>query len=240
MKCLIFTDKSSDIHGSDFPGCQIYSLKNLNYTDIDETLHTIILELGTEYKNIFIPLSFGQVLSDNLGLRFAIHFRTTSGVNQFSNIYIYGTESYKTILSHELFNIVRTKGVYLVDYNLFELQIISNMVEKNINQSELKSELEKVNLKIPDSLFDEHSIANIWGMYRILELEGISSSNIASLKDSTIKMSNIYFKVLVALNQNNHLVTETIVKSRIRYSETLPGLTIVGKIDLSKLNKRRK
>lgn len=239
MNCLIYTDKYTDIKESDFPGCRIVSLRNIRHNDIDESMNEMVQSVNTECINILIPLSFGQVLSDHLGLRLAIHFRTTTGPNQCSNIYLYGTESYKSILEQELFSIVRTKGVYLVDYNLIELQKHAAVFEKNLKESELKRELEKINLKIPDSLFDEHSIANIWGMYRVLELEGISSSDILTLKDSAIKMSNIYFKLLVSLNQNNHLVTDTILRTRLRYSESLPGTKLVGNIDLSKFNKKK-
>ena len=70
----------------------------------DSRLHTIVSgELnGDNYDNIFVPLCFGNSLSDYNGLRLAAHIRCTKTINQLSNIYIYGFVGYKDLLEHPL------------------------------------------------------------------------------------------------------------------------------------------
>ena len=71
-----------------------------------------------EYMNILIPACFGGVLSDFLGLRFATHIRCTLGINQTANILLYSFTGVQDYFSNECFNILKTNGVNLIDYNI--------------------------------------------------------------------------------------------------------------------------
>ncbi len=54
------------------------------YNESDSELTEIVLNLlkENEYDNIFLPLCFGQTLSDFNGLRLATHIRCTPTKNQ--------------------------------------------------------------------------------------------------------------------------------------------------------------
>jgi hypothetical protein len=109
-----------------------------------------------------------------------------------------------------------------------------------LNIDSLSQEMSKLKLNIPANLFDNHSIANIWGMYRLLELDGIQFENIETLKNKRNSLNNVYFKWLMAKNEAAELITEEVIKVRKTYAEQLPGPKIVGKIELPINNKRSK
>jgi len=235
MKGLIFKNKESLIQQKDFSGYKTIDLDRIDYEALDDWMHKLVLDIEDQLINIFIPLSFGSILSDFLGLRLALHIRTSATMNQCSNIFLYGTESMESIIQNEFFLILRTKGVLLVDYNLFELQRFASTEDVILNNVDLKPELEKVHLKIPANLYDSHSVANIWGMYRLLELEEIDPITVKSIVTQKNKMNSIYFKWLLAKNKTDQLVTEEVKEIRRTYAIKLPGPKVVGKIDLFKL-----
>ena len=235
MRGIIFTDNGSLINEFDFPEYEILPLDYFQNRELDEWMHNLVFGIPSKGVNIFIPLSIGLSLSNFLGLRLAIHVRTTPTPNQLSNIFLYGTESLESIISDDYSLILRTKGVSLIDNNLHTLMKHSLVEERVLNQVELISELGKIQLKIPADLYDSHSVGNIWGMYRMLEIEGIELIKIKSLSSRKNKLNNIYFKWLIAINATSELKTEEVAEVKRAYSAKLPGVTILGKIDLSRI-----
>ncbi len=156
-----------------------------------------------EYKNIFIPLCFGPIMSDFNGLRLATHIRCTPGINHNKNIYIFSFVDINLLLNHECFDILKTKGVNLINYNFHEIQaLVSNSITELVIE-ELKIEIQKLNLKIPTNYEDSHSIANEWAILRWSEAINANDDCIDKIKN--IQESNLYFKYLKTLYPVNNL-----------------------------------
>lgn len=161
----------------------------------DSRLHTIVTEEldGDKYDNIFIPLCFGDSLSDYNGLRLAAHIRCTKTINQLSNIYIYGFVGYKDLLEHPCFNILKTKNVFLIDYSKKAIQEADKNVISSLKEDELTKEIQKLELTSPK---DNHTVANEWAIYRWVTAIG------TGVRDEGIDIinrniqQNLYFKYL--------------------------------------------
>ena len=161
----------------------------------DSHLHTIVSEElnGDKYDNIFIPLCFGNSLSDYNGLRLAAHIRCTKTLNQLSNIYIYGFVCYKDLLEHPCFNILKTKNVFLIDYSKKAIQEADKNTISPLKEDELTKEIQKLALIAPK---DNHTIANEWAIYRWVTTIG------TGVRDEGIDIinrniqQNLYFKYL--------------------------------------------
>lgn len=161
----------------------------------DSHLHTIVSEElnGDKYDNIFIPLCFGNSLSDYNGLRLAAHIRCTKTLNQLSNIYIYGFVGYKDLLEHPCFNILKTKNVFLIDYSKKAIQEADKNTISPLKEDELTKEIQKLALIAPK---DNHTIANEWAIYRWVTTIG------TGVRDEGIDIinrniqQNLYFKYL--------------------------------------------
>lgn len=161
----------------------------------DSRLHTIVREEldGDKYDNIFIPLCFGDSLSDYNGLRLAAHIRCTKTINQLSNIYIYGFVGYKDLLEHPCFNILKTKNVFLIDYSKKAIQEADKNTISSLKEDELTKEIQKLVLAAPK---DNHTIANEWAIYRWVTMIG------TGVRDEGIDIinrniqQNLYFKYL--------------------------------------------
>ena len=161
----------------------------------DSRLHTIVSEElnGDNYDNIFIPLCFGNSLSDYNGLRLAAHIRCTKTINQLSNIYIYGFVGYKDLLEHPCFNILKTKNVFLIDYSKKAIQEADKNTISPLKEDELTKEIQKLALTAPK---DNHTIANEWAIYRWVTMIG------TGVRDEGIDIinrniqQNLYFKYL--------------------------------------------
>lgn len=161
----------------------------------DSRLHTIVSEElnGDKYDNIFIPLCFGDSLSDYNGLRLTAHIRCTKTVNQLSNIYIYGFVGYKDLLEYPCFNILKTKNVFLIDYSKKAIQEADKNTISPLKEDELTKEIQKLVLAAPK---DNHTIANEWAIYRWVTMIG------TGVRDEGIDIinrniqQNLYFKYL--------------------------------------------
>ena len=160
----------------------------------------------TEYQNLFLPLCFGPIMSDFNGLRLAAHVRCTPGQNQLKNIYIYSFADIEDLITHEFFNILKSKGVYLVKYNYYIIKELLNNTEIRLQQEDLKFEIKKLNLPIPANYEDSHSVVNEWEIYRWAK--AINCEDIAIRDNTDIQSHNIYFKYLrtiLPVGQLNHL-----------------------------------
>ncbi|RBI91758.1 hypothetical protein DSC47_10735 [Elizabethkingia miricola] len=152
-----------------------------------------------EYDNIFIPACFGQTLSDFNGLRLATHIRCTESPNQLKRIFIYSFVGLEYLLQNEYFNILKTKGVELVDYSKKAFQLAASQSIASLTIDELPKEIEKLELQPPKNYQDNHSIANEWAIHQWAKTIGCEES------DELVKVfqnvqTNLYFKYLRTTN----------------------------------------
>ena len=244
MKSIIIYPQNSIISPYDFESSVCVNLqydKNINI-DIEFDRLVNVLFSETEYKNIIIPLCFGDVLSDYLGLRLAIHIRTTLTINQNKNIFIYGYEGICNLIENDFFLILKTKGIALIDYNLFDIQKASEIDINSLDRSDLSNEMAKINLNIPTNHFDNHSIANLWGAFRLIEIAEIDINQIETLNPDDLK--NIYFKWLQTKNHKPEIKNELVEEINKEYSNEFQALKDKIKnapiIDVSKFKRKFK
>ena len=187
----------------------------------DNRLHTIVREEldGDKYDNIFIPLCFGNSLSDYNGLRLAAHIRCTKTINQLSNIYIYAFVGYKDLLEHPCFNILKTKNVFLIDYSKKAIQEADKNTISSLKEDELTKEIQKLELTSPK---DNHTVANEWGIYQIVCNAGIKIEDITDFDKN--KINSLYFKWLIAKNG----LSEENQKDQKDQKEVTPKPNVLG------------
>jgi CheY-like chemotaxis protein len=195
---IVLTGKSLFFHpDEDFIQNAIIGAHNEEiYYDNDAELTEIVLNLlsENEYDNIFLPLCFGQTLSDFNGLKLAAHIRCTPTKNQLKRIFIYGFVGLDYLLEHEYFNILKTKNIQLVSYSKKDFATAANTPFESLKPEELSKEIKKIKLDPPLNYFDSHSIANEWAIYRWARSINAIDCDIEKVK---LKVnSNIYFKYL--------------------------------------------
>lgn len=193
----------------------------------------------TKYKGIFVPLCFGSSLSDFNGLRLATEIRCTNSINQVTPIFIYSCVGINLLLQNEYFNILKTKNVNLINYSRKAFYDSTLFPDEPFTTEELHKEMRKLKLDIPGNFFDSHSIANIWGMYRLLELDDIDFKSISSLNNRRNNLNNLYFKYLQIINKSEKLVDDSVEASRNEYRVTLKGPKILGRIFLPEPKNRK-
>ena len=106
------------------PRYPIPKIREANFSYLTKTISDNLQ--NDEFINIIIPTCFGKILSDFLGLRFATHIRCTPGINQHANIFLYSFTGIQDYNTNECFNIIRTKGVFLIDYNKQIVELIND------------------------------------------------------------------------------------------------------------------
>ncbi|MBI35733.1 MAG: hypothetical protein CMP67_10275 [Flavobacteriales bacterium] len=148
-----------------------------------------------KYNLIYVPISFGPVLSDFNGLRLATHIRCTKSLNQTTKIIIYSFTSVSNLFNSPYFNILKTKNTTLITHRK------SSMLSEGIKEidelqiQDLPKELSKLKLDVPLNYEDSHSIANIWTVYSWSKYLGINVED--ELNDvSKAVNDNLYFKYL--------------------------------------------
>jgi CheY-like chemotaxis protein len=152
------------------------------------------------YKGIFIPLCFGNSLSDFNGLRLATEIRSSNTINQFTPIFIYNFVRIEYLLQNEYFNILKTKGVELVDYSKKAFHNVTSLSPTPITPFELPYEIRKLELQPPKNYLDNHSIANEWAImrwFKTLHNSGVLDyipDEIESIETNIT--SNLYYKYL--------------------------------------------
>ncbi|MEC3876483.1 response regulator [Chryseobacterium salviniae] len=165
----------------------------------DEYLNTCIEKwfLSTEYDNIFVPLCFGATLSDYNGLKLASHIRCTDTPNRLKNIFIYGFVSMRDMVNNENFNILKTKNIFLIDYTKKAFQDALNIENLPLLIEELPNEINKLSLSIPKDINDNHSISNLWAIYRWSKILQINNEKIEKIIKKVD--TNLYFKYLKSI-----------------------------------------
>lgn len=160
----------------------------------DSSLHRdVVLSFLNDkvFDNLYIPLCFGNTLSDLNGLRLAAHIRCTPTPNQLKNIFIYGVVPYEKLIQNPYFDILKTKNVFYIDYSKKTLQEAEKRETELFSESELATEIAKIKLNAPK---DNHSIANEWAIYRWAKTIESSDNDIEKI-NAKIE-SDLYYKYL--------------------------------------------
>lgn len=212
----------------------LFSIHEISDSDLSELILDWLNKKN--YDNIFIPLCFGPVLSDFNGLRLALHIRTTSTLNQYANIFIYGTVDHSFLLQNEYFDVLKTKNVRLIDYkrSCFKDALFLNLSQFKLD--ELAGEMERITLNPPGNYFDKHSIANVWGVYQLARNANIKIEEVTGFESE--KLNDIYFKWLITKNNLGLSISEEQKIEQLKYAEKLQGVKVLGKIDLTKIKRK--
>lgn len=196
---IIASDKNQLYIPDTNPNISIKELYPDNQADepiSDFLLHSYVHDWlnEKEYDSIFIPLCFGPVLSDYNGLRLAIHIRCTDSCNKNKPVFIYSVAETSQLINSEYFDVLKTKGIQLVNYD--NKTILSSMMAKPapLADSEVGNEMRKVSLTPPQNYIDSHSVANIWAIYRWAKTIDVNDHEINEVT-KTVE-SNLYFKYL--------------------------------------------
>ncbi|MBP5422824.1 MAG: hypothetical protein J6Y78_10330 [Paludibacteraceae bacterium] len=172
---------------------------SLSYT-INQNLNAV------KYDGIYIPLCFGETLSDFMGLRLAMLIRFTKSLNWLTPIIIYGEAGYQDMISNECFDILKMPGIY---YTHSDYQSINDSSQSlaDITVSDYNIGLNNIHLNIPSDIGDNHSVSNKWAIHQWAHALNISEeSDFDSVEDKVI--NSLYFKYLVSLNSlKKHVVT---------------------------------
>ncbi|MEV4887296.1 hypothetical protein MRBLMN1_005878 [Chitinophaga ginsengisegetis] len=204
--CILKSNKSL-IRDTHFQDAKVV-VKNIQLipdAQIDKWMDDYVRNhLSESFTNIFIPLSFGQTLTDFLGLRLSLHIRTThSSPNRRANIYIYSALTIEEIPKDTaLLQILLTQGTMLIDYSLEEILRCSKKENRVLSDDLLTKTLNRLQLELPESYNDNHSIANIWGIFRLLRTAGIDPNTIESIRNQQDKLTGLHFKWLLAKQQH--------------------------------------
>lgn len=217
---IIFFDSKSKLIN---PNDEIFENGNLkeifvdNDNSIDKVLTKIIYDnlMNDEYTNIILPVCFGDVLSDFLGLRLTAHIRCTPGVNQEKNIFLYSFTGIKDYFSNECFNVLKTEGVFLIDYNIDSILESSRNEKSSLSKNSIVHEVSKLKLDIPLNYEDSHSLANEWAIYRWAS--AISTSNIEIINIESKLENELYFKYLKTIYPINMSDVLTEDKLKLEY-----------------------
>jgi CheY-like chemotaxis protein len=197
----------------------------------DESLNEFVSEKLDEkkYDNIFIPLCFGDTLSDFNGLRLAVRIRCTKTKNQLSNLYIYGFVPTQYLINHKYFDILKTKNVSLIGFSKSEIFKAASKKSIVFNKNELRLEISKIKLIPPKNYNDNHSIANEWSIYRWSKTMNVSDEIIESIERKI--ESNIYFKYLKTIYPISKSEVINQQKLQINYSGNPKVLYIDDKVE---------
>src|SRR5690606_37325542 len=169
-----------------------------------------------EYHNIFIPICFGQTLSDFNGLRLAIHIRCSESPNQLKRIFIYSFVGIDYLLGNEYFSIIRTKNVQLVAYSKKAFNLAVNEGFKFLQQDDLSQEINKLKLDLPLNYADSHSIDNEWAIHQWAKTIGCDETDELAKVFQNVE-TNLYFKYLKTINPISELSIISPEKLKFKY-----------------------
>ncbi len=158
-----------------------------------------------KFDNIFIPLCFGDILSDYNGLRLATHIRCSKNINQLTNIYIYAFVGIDYLLSNEYFDILKTKNIFLIPFTKVSFLKYLNLHKEIFHYKELADQIMKINLQIPKNYEDSHTIANEWAIYKWATTLNTSDLEIEKITKNI--NHNIYFKYLKTIFSKNEVIS---------------------------------
>lgn len=185
------------------PKLENSTIKPLFKVETDEDISSFISKNLNElkYENIFIPLFCGKTLSDYNGLRIATHIRCSDSLNQLSRIIIYGFVDLYYLLENDYFNILRTNSVEYLPLNRDAIEKLNSIEVNPITKEELRNDILKLNIPIPENYTGNHSIANEWAIYRWAKLTSNSFENLGGLFSKV--ENSLYFKYLRTIHLLN-------------------------------------
>jgi hypothetical protein len=140
------------------------------------------------------------------------------------------------LIQNEYFNILKSKRIFLTPFSKNAFKAVENILPTTFSILELPEQIEKLKLDVPKNYFDNHAIANEWGIYQMARNAGLKIEDIEGFEYD--KLNSIYFKWLIAKNNLYEELPEDQIKQLKEYSIKLPGLNVKGKIDLYKIPKR--
>ena len=107
-------------------------------------------------------------------------------------------------------------------------------------QAQWKAQLDQINIAVPDNYYDNHSIANEWGVYQLARNADIPIGEITDLDKD--KFNSLYFKWLIAKNALYEDIPEEQKIKQREYTQKLEtNLKFTGQtIDVSKFAKKKK
>lgn len=194
---VFFAATSDDIEVE--PPFDISPIKDwdLDFTDRDITdidLDRLVSQwfLQEKYDVIYIPLCFGGILSDFMGLRLAMHIRFTSTINDSTPIFIYGEARIEELTYHYCFDVLKLPNTYLIDCSNHSFL---ESLKKEFDTSSLNV-INALDLKIPSNLGDNHNVANKWAIFRWIDMIRWNDNVPAIVDDVFLK--SLYFKYLVS------------------------------------------
>ncbi len=192
-KKLFFAVTSADAVEPPF---NIEPVRDWDYFDSDvsdKDLDLFVREQFREstYDAIYIPLYIGNVYSDFLGLRLAMHIRLTSSVNSTTPVFIYGVSSYEDLRQNACFDVLKFSTVLLIGSDSDSFSLSLNKIERTDNYD---FALQNIHLNIPCNIGNNHSVANKWAVYRWSNM--LKLDNEILLEDD-VRVS-LYFKYIDA------------------------------------------
>lgn len=162
-------------------------------TDID--LDGLVKEwfLNEQYDIIYIPLCFGSILSDFMGLRLAMHIRLTPTVNDTTPLFIYGEARIEELTSHYCFDVLKLPKSYLIDCSNHSFL---ESLKRHFDDLPQKL-IYALDLKIPSNLADNHNVANKWAISRWINMIRWNDNAPSFLLDDNF-LKSLYFKYLIS------------------------------------------
>lgn len=192
-----------------------------------------------KYQNIFIPLCPFYAFSDYLGLQLALLLKLSNTPNRLTNIFIYGTEQYGDVFKNPYFQVTQFSEVNLIDFSKEAIEACLDTIPLT-TQAQWKAQLDQINIAVPDNYYDNHSIANEWGVYQMARNADIPIGEITDLDKD--KFNSLYFKWLIAKNALYEDIPEEQKIKQREYTQKLEtNLKFTGQtIDVSKFAKKKK
>lgn len=166
--------------------------KDITDLDLDKFINDYLA--NKHYDSIYIPLCFGSVLSDFMGLRLAMHIRLTPTINATTPIFIYGEAKFDELKSHYCFDILKTSAVKLIKSDS------ASFIDAYQSTSlicDLEEDLKLIHLELPSNI-GQHSLANQWGAEVLARTANIKYDIPIEIQESK---KTLYFKYALLKTQ---------------------------------------
>jgi hypothetical protein len=232
---ILYTERYKvvkDLKTDDLKSVRLYDPKT---ADIDLFINKEIVEtvLNDEvYDNIFLPISPFSGFTVFIGLRIAIHIKLCSNKNKFANIFLYSSENNKLIFENKLSSVLKFKEVNCIDFS--KNRILENLnTPSSLDENILIKQINNLNLDVPSDYYDNHSVANEWGIYQLARNANIDIKEISDFNFD--KLNRLYFKWLIKKNNLDAGLKKEIIIEQKAFRNRLRGTTLIGNIDLNKI-----
>lgn len=164
--------------------------RDITDIDLDGLVNKWFLQ--EKYDIIYIPLCFGSILSDFMGLRLAMQIRLTPTINDLTPIFIYGEARIEELTNHYCFDVLKLPNSYLIDCSN---RSFLESLDRNFDVISL-NKMNSLDLRIPSNLGNNHNVANKWAIFRWADMIQWNN-NVPTFVDDEF-MKSLYFKYLVS------------------------------------------